>query len=66
MSSFMYLFGCTHGIWKFPGQRLNLGHSCELRCSCGHAGSLTPCDRCGNQTHASTATQAAAEAMLGP
>ena len=28
--------GCTHGIWKFPSQGLNL--SCS--CSCSNAGSL--------------------------
>ena len=29
--SFLYFFsfwGCTHGIWKFPGQRSNWSYSC--------------------------------------
>ena len=37
----MLFFGCTHGIWKFPGQGLNLSHSCNLWHSSGNAGPLT-------------------------
>ena len=25
---FSFFFGCTHGIWKFPGQGSNWSHSC--------------------------------------
>ena len=24
-----YIFGCVHGMWKFSGQGLNLGHSSD-------------------------------------
>ena len=34
-------YGCTHGIEKFPGQRMNLSHSCELHHSCINGGSHT-------------------------
>ena len=48
-----FFYGFTHGIWRFPGQGLKLGHSCDLGCSCdightyGHAGSLTHCTGLG-------------------
>ena len=32
-----FFFGCTHGMWKFPGQGPN------PRCSCGLCHSLTHC-----------------------
>ena len=32
--------GCTHDIWKFPGQGLNLSRTCNLCHSCSNAGSL--------------------------
>ena len=38
---FVCFYGCTHGIWKFLGQGLNLSHSCYLHHSCGNARSLT-------------------------
>lgn len=31
----------THGIWKFPAQRSDQSHSCNLRHSCSNAGSLS-------------------------
>ena len=34
--------GHTHDIWKFPGQGLNLSHSCDLPCSCLSNGSFNP------------------------
>ena len=37
---FIYFFGHTCSIWTFPGQGSNLSHSCNLRHSCGNAGSL--------------------------
>ena len=44
---FVLFFGCTRGIWKFPGQGLNPSHSCDLCHSWGNAGSLTHCARPG-------------------
>ena len=39
--------GCTRGTWKFPGQGLNLTHSCDLCHSCSNAGSFNPrCRAC--------------------
>ena len=32
-----FFFGCTHGLWKFPGQELNWHHSSD------NTGSLTCC-----------------------
>ena len=26
---FLYFYGCTHGIWRLPGQALNPSHSCS-------------------------------------
>ena len=39
----LLFFGGTHGMWKFPGQGLNSGHSSPLGHSCGHGKSLTHC-----------------------
>ena len=36
-------FCCTHNMWKFPGQGLNLRCICNPCHSCGNAGSLTHC-----------------------
>ena len=41
------VFGCTHSMWKFPGQGLNLSFSCDLRHSCGTARSLIHCTKAG-------------------
>ena len=27
--SFLFFFGCTYGMWKFPGQGLNPGHTSD-------------------------------------
>ena len=41
--SFVGFYGCTRSIWKFPGQGLNLSHSCDL-CHNGKARSFNlPC-----------------------
>ena len=46
--SFSFFFnGCTHGVWKFLGQRLNLSCCCNLCCSCGNTRSLTHCATAG-------------------
>ena len=37
------LFGHAHGIWKFPGEGLNLCHSGNPSHSCDNARSLTLC-----------------------
>ena len=39
----LFYFGCTHGIWKFLGEGLNLSRICNLFHSCGNARSLTHC-----------------------
>ena len=41
------LFGCTHGMWKFPGQGSNLSLICDLCHSCGNVGPSTSCIRPG-------------------
>ena len=38
-------FGHTCRTWKFPGQGLNLCHSCDLGCYRDKAGSLTQCQK---------------------
>ena len=38
---------CTHSIWKFPGQELNLSCSCNLY-HCGNAESLNPLHLAGD------------------
>ena len=38
---FFLFFSCTCGIWKFPGQGLNLNCSCDLHQSCSNTRSLT-------------------------
>ena len=35
-------YGHSHSIWKFPVQRLNLSHSCELCHSCCNTRSFNP------------------------
>ena len=37
------LNGCAHSIWSFPGWGSDPSPSCDLRCSCSNAGSLTHC-----------------------
>ena len=48
--------GCTHGIWKFLGQRLNLSLSCDLCYSCGNTRSFNPLCWAGNRTYTSSMT----------
>ena len=50
-----FFYGHTHGIWKFPGQGVNVNPSCDLCHSCGNARSFNPLRRAEDQTHASTA-----------
>ena len=38
-----FFFGCTHGIWKFPGQGSNSRGNCDLQHSYKNARSLTHC-----------------------
>ena len=61
---FLFLYGSTHGIWKSPGQELNLSHSYDLHHSCGNAGSFNPLYWAGDRTQASVATQGAAVRFL--
>ena len=53
-----------HGIWKFPGQGLNLSHSSNLCCSCSNTRFFNPLSWARDQTQASTATQHAAIGFL--
>ena len=43
-----FFFGYTHGIWKFPGQGLNLNQRYDLCHSCSNTGSLSHCDGLGS------------------
>ena len=38
---FFFFFGCTHSMWKFPGQGQNPHCSCGLHHSCSNARFLT-------------------------
>ena len=58
-------YGFTHNIQKFPGQGLNLSHSCNLCHSCSNTRSLTHCAVTAHGSNrASAATQAAAVKFL--
>ena len=39
----LFFFGCTRGMWKFPGQGPNPCCGCSLHHGCGNTGSLTRC-----------------------
>ena len=49
-----YLFGCTYGMWKSPGQGSNLHLSCSLHHICGNDGSLTYSASAGSLTYYAT------------
>ena len=56
---FSFLFnGLTRGLWKFPGQGLNLSHSCS------NVKSFNALLQGGDWTHASAATRGAAVGFL--
>ena len=40
---FFFFFACACGMWKFPGQELNLPHSSDRSYSSDNAGSPTLC-----------------------
>ena len=46
---FIFFFGCTHSIWKFPGQGSNPKYSCDLHHICSKARSLTYCTGPGTE-----------------
>lgn len=54
---FLPPYGCIHGIWSFPGQRLELSHSAATL-------DLLTLHRAGARTHTSAATQDAAVGFL--
>ena len=54
-----YFYGHIQGIWKFPGQGLNLSHSCDLSWSYSNAGSFNTLCWARDWTCTSTATWAA-------
>ena len=41
MKNNLFFNGHTHGIWRFPGQGLNLSHPRNLCCSCGNTRSFS-------------------------
>ena len=49
---FFFFNGCAHGIWRFPGQRLNLSCSYELCHSCGNTRSFNTLCQAGNRIQA--------------
>ena len=42
---YLFIYGHPCGIWKFPGQGLNLSHRCDLCCHGGNARSFSPLRR---------------------
>ena len=58
MSIIYFLNGCTHSIWNFPSQGLNLNHSCSS------ARSFNPLHRPRDRTHTPTTTQAVSVRFL--
>ena len=64
--TFFYLFFyvCTHGMWKFPGQGLNLSSSCDLCHSRSSGTSFHPLSWASNGTPASAAVWATAVISL--
>ena len=61
---FFFFVALTCGIWRFPGQRLNLSSSWELCCSSSNARSFNPLHQARDQTHASAVTQTTAVRFL--
>ena len=62
---FFFFFNAhIHGVWKFPGQWLNLSYMCKLGCSCSSAGSFNPMHQVGSWTCISTAIWATAVRFL--
>lgn len=55
---FVFVHSCS--IWKFSGQGMNLSSSCDLHSSWGSARSFNPLHLVGDQTRATTSTQAIA------
>ena len=62
--SFLFFHGCTHSIWMFLGQGLNLSCSCDLHPSCGNTRSFNALHRAGDGTCPSAATRAAVVRLL--
>ena len=56
-----FFYGCTHGIWKFLGQKLNWRCSCDPCCNCGNASSFNPLEI---KLRASIVTRAPAVRLL--
>uniref|UniRef100_A0A8D1PF60 RRM domain-containing protein n=1 Tax=Sus scrofa TaxID=9823 RepID=A0A8D1PF60_PIG len=57
---FVLIYGSSHGIWKVPGQGLNLSHRCHLPHTCSNAGSFNPLCWARGQTYASSANRVTA------
>ena len=56
MSFCFVLFCPTHGLWKFPGQGLNLHSSCDLHHSCSNNWIFNPLRQVRDQSCAATET----------
>ena len=61
---FFFFNGCSHSLWRFPGQGLNPSHSFDLHHSYSNTGSLNLLCWAWNQTDASRVTQATAVRFL--
>ena len=57
-------YGCTQSIWRFPGQGLNLSHSCYPYCICGNNGSFNPLCWARDRTRTAAMTWATVIAFL--
>ena len=51
LSGLLFFFGCTHGMWKFPGQGAKLSLTCHLCHSCSNAGFLTHLATCSQNSN---------------
>ena len=63
---FIFIFGLTCSIWKFPGQGLKLSHSCYLRPQLQQYQIHNSLCQAEDWTYTSAMIQAFAETMLGP
>ena len=63
---FDFFNGHAPGIWKFPGQGLNLSYSCNLHRSCGNAASFNPLRWARDQTCTSPSEPSCCSQILNP
>ena len=48
--NFIFFYGCTCGIWKFPGQGSDRSHICDPRCSSWQCWILNPLSEVRDRT----------------